>query len=206
MVHVTITDLAILFTIWSTELTMADPFPLGRECFFWISSVTIVNVHKVLGSRSSNQICFTSLPNHCWFSSTKQIDKIIKGLVIVCFIGVPKELTMWLRKWLNHQLSQDFDTQLSRLVNMWLHLQDVTTPRPCLANRAWVTLNFSRTCGLGRIIWRGEEVWYPWDIIFIRKPCFKRFGKIIDVYYRHLLGDIQDSWFKALNMTPNMKY
>ena len=33
MVHGTITDLAFLFTIWSTELTMADPFPLGRERF-----------------------------------------------------------------------------------------------------------------------------------------------------------------------------
>ena len=32
-VHGTITDLTFLFTIWSTELTMADPFPLGRESF-----------------------------------------------------------------------------------------------------------------------------------------------------------------------------
>ena len=48
MAHETISDLAFLFTIWSTELTMADPFQLGKECFFWISCVTIVNVHHVL--------------------------------------------------------------------------------------------------------------------------------------------------------------
>ena len=34
MAHETISDLAFLFTIWSTELTMADPFPLGREMLF----------------------------------------------------------------------------------------------------------------------------------------------------------------------------
>ena len=34
MAHETISDLAFLFTIWSTELTMVDPFPLGRESFF----------------------------------------------------------------------------------------------------------------------------------------------------------------------------
>ena len=33
MVHGTILDLAFLFTIWSTELTMANPFQLGRERF-----------------------------------------------------------------------------------------------------------------------------------------------------------------------------
>ena len=34
MAHETISEFAFLFTIWSTELTIADPFPLGREIFF----------------------------------------------------------------------------------------------------------------------------------------------------------------------------
>ena len=90
-VHGTITDLTFLFTIWSTELTMADPFPLGRESFSWTSNVTIFNVQIGLESRSSNPICFTNAPNHCWFSIIKQIGKIIKGLVATCHQGVTEE-------------------------------------------------------------------------------------------------------------------
>ena len=141
---------------------------IGKRKLFWISNVTIVNVHGSLGSWSSNQICFTSAPNHCWFSSIKQIGKIIKGHVMVRHIVFLKELTMWLRKWLknlvNNQLPRDFDTQQG--------LSDLE-----LFKNLWVRENNWRR-------WRNWSVIsmiQSRDIIFIRKACSKGFGMIIDV-------------------------
>ena len=65
MVNGTITDLAFLFTIWSTELTMANPFQLGRERFSGLPMLPLSMSMEVWEVDLPIKFCFTNAPNHC---------------------------------------------------------------------------------------------------------------------------------------------